>query len=154
MAGESVRNYGAPMQDAKRRLLWHGALLILVALATGIAIPVFENPRMGLSAHVGGVMIGMLLVLYGLLWPELRLSERGQRFGILFALWGGWLNYLGLVLAAALGTSAMTPIAGAGHVGSAASELLVNVVFVMGAVDILAAAGIVVVGLASQRSAA
>jgi len=149
-----VQDYGFAMHDGKRRLLLHGALLILLALATGALIPVFRNPRMGLAAHTGGVMVGMLLVLYGLVWGEVRLSERMARFGVLLALWGGWLNYVGLVLAAALGTSSMTPIAGAGHAGSATSELLVNAVFVMGAVDILAAAGIVVVGLASRRSTA
>ena len=108
---------------------------------------------MGLSAHVGGVMVGMLIVLYGLAWHELRLSERVERLGVRCALWGGWLNYLGLLLAALLGTSSMTPIAGAGHAGSATAELGVNAIFTVGAAAILVAAGIVVHGLASRRAA-
>ena len=30
---------------------------------------------MGLSAHLAGVQNGVLLVLLGLVWPEVRLSE-------------------------------------------------------------------------------
>ena len=59
----------------RHRLLWHGVLLILLSLLTGLLVPVLIIPRLGLSAHVGGLMNGMLLMLVGFLWPELALTR-------------------------------------------------------------------------------
>ncbi len=53
------------LSDKKRRLSWHGVLLVLLGLFTGVVIPLFTNLRMGLSAQLAGVQNGMLM-LYGL----------------------------------------------------------------------------------------
>jgi len=50
------------MVDAKRRLLWNGMFLFLLGLLTGFIEPKFSNPRMGLAAHLEGVMNGTLIV--------------------------------------------------------------------------------------------
>jgi hydroxylaminobenzene mutase len=47
------------MEEAKRRLLWHGMLLFLLGLLTGFVEQKFNNPRMGLAAHLEGVMNGI-----------------------------------------------------------------------------------------------
>src|SRR5262245_56951529 len=99
----------------KRRLLWHGILLFLLGLLIGIAVPVVRNPRMGLSAHVGAVMSGMLVVLVGLLWDELRLGPRAAAATFRLALGANYANAAGLFLAAVFGTSGSTPIAGSGY---------------------------------------
>lgn len=58
--------------DYGRRLLWHGLFLFLLGLLTGLVVPMFQNPRMGLSAHLEGVMNGIFLAvssdLYGSGW--------------------------------------------------------------------------------------
>ena len=51
------------MEDSKRRLIWHGMFLFLLGLLTGFAEQKFINPRMGLAAHLEGVMNGTFLVL-------------------------------------------------------------------------------------------
>ncbi len=61
------------LTDAKRRLLWHGMLIVGLGSLTGSVVPVLSNPRMGVAAHVGGLMSGMLLLLVGLIWGEIRL---------------------------------------------------------------------------------
>ena len=130
-----------------RRLAWHGVLLFVLGLATGVPIAAFTNPRMGLSAHLTGVQNGMALMLFGILWPELRLSGRirGVTFTLLLAsLYGFWAD---LTLAAALGTSRATPIAGAGHQGSAVAEAAVTVGLYATSVAILVAAPLVLRGL-------
>ncbi|NQY92152.1 MAG: hydrogenase, partial [Deltaproteobacteria bacterium] len=38
--------------DRKRSLLFTGALLVLVGLLSGVAIPVTTTARLGLSAHL------------------------------------------------------------------------------------------------------
>ena len=45
--------------DTKRRLVWHGMLLFLLGLLTGLAEPHFANLRMALAAHLEGVMNGI-----------------------------------------------------------------------------------------------
>ena len=63
-------------EDTGRRLVWHGMLLFLLGLFTGFVEPQFANVRMGLTAHVEGVMNGMFLVALGAAWSLLRLSAR------------------------------------------------------------------------------
>ena len=44
------------MQNLNRRLMWHGMFLFLLGLLTGFAESHFTNVRMGLAAHLEGVM--------------------------------------------------------------------------------------------------
>ncbi len=60
------------MEDSKRRLLWHGMFLFLLGLITGFVEQKFSNPRMGLAAHLEGVMNGIFLVAPGAAWADLR----------------------------------------------------------------------------------
>jgi hypothetical protein len=50
------------MKIGNRRLMWHGILLFLLGLVTGLAEQRFTNPRMGLAAHLEGVMNGTFLI--------------------------------------------------------------------------------------------
>jgi len=86
--------------DAKRRLLWQGMLIFGLGLLTGAVVPVMTNPRMGVAAHVGGVMSGMFLILVGLLWDQIKLSLRAEKAAFWFFCMqltpGGWRNFLPL----------------------------------------------------------
>ena len=62
------------MGPANRRLMWHGMLLFLLGLVTGLLERRFTNMRMGVSAHLEGVMNGIFLVAVGAIWNEVRLS--------------------------------------------------------------------------------
>lgn len=138
-----------PSDARKRRLWWHGILLFLLGLVTGALVPVFTNPRMGLSAHLAGVQSGIVLVLFGFLWPHLALSTR-QAGGVFWsALYGLYAIWIGLLLAAALGTSQAAPIAGAGFESSAWQEGLVYVFIGSGSVAILVATVGILYGLRS-----
>ncbi len=132
--------------DAARRLCWHGALLFLLGLLTGVAVPLFTNSRMGLSAHLAGVQNGMVLLLFGLLWQRLVLSARAARAAFQLSLASLYAIWLALLLAAAFGTSATTPIAGAGHAGSTWQELVVGALLYAGSAGIIAGAGLVLMG--------
>jgi len=58
-----------------------GILLFLLALLVGLAIPQFAVPRLGLSAHLLGLMQGNFLVVLGMLWPQLKLTPATARVG-------------------------------------------------------------------------
>jgi (hydroxyamino)benzene mutase len=103
------------MQDTKRRLLWHGLFLFLLGLLTGFVEQKFTNPRMGLAAHLEGVMNGTFLVALGAAWSEVRLSPRLKAAAYWSALYGAYANWATTTLAAIFGSAALTPIAGAGH---------------------------------------
>ena len=53
--------------------MWHGMFLFLIGLFTGFAETRFSNVRMGLAAHLEGVMNGTFLVALGAIWTEVRL---------------------------------------------------------------------------------
>src|SRR2546428_1161894 len=98
-----------------RRLVWHGIFLFFLGLVVGMFVPLMTNPRMALSAHVGGVMTGIFLAVLGAVWGELRLAPRAETSAYWLALFGNYGSSPSLLLAALFRTSTMTPIAGAGH---------------------------------------
>ena len=129
------------------RLFFHGMLLVVVGLLVGIAVPAFANPRMGLSAHTGMLMNGILLIAMGAFWTRLALGERSETIAWWLLVAGSWITSAGLVGAAAFRTAAMTPIHGAPQAGPAATEALVGALLGVGGVAVLAGCVVAVWGL-------
>ena len=109
-----------------RRLLFHGILLFLLGLLTGLVVHNLTNPRMGLSAHLEGVMNGVLLVVLGLVWPHLRLGARAEGIAFWSVLYAAYANWATTLLSAYWGTGKLTTVAGAGHVGADWQEAIVS----------------------------
>jgi len=130
-----------------RRLLWHGFFLFLLGLVTGLIVPALTNPRMGLSAHLEGVMNGIFLVTLGLVWERFALSNRLAAALFWLALYGTYVNWISTLLAAALGTSRSTPIAGAGFSGGQWQENLVDFGLISLAFSIVGACVLALYGL-------
>ncbi len=114
------------MDEAKRSVLWHGMFLFLLGLLTGFLELHFKNPRMGLAAHLEGVMNGTFLLALGAVWLEVRLSPPWKAAAYWGALYGTYVNWAMTTLAAILGTAALSPITGAGHGAPAWQESLVT----------------------------
>lgn len=130
------------------RLLRFGMALFLLGLVTGLLLPAMANPRMGLSSHLEGIMNGMVLVLFGLLWPRLKLGARASRAGFALALFGTYINWGTTLVAGFAGAGEkMMPIAGAGHRGTDTAEMLIAIALVALVPAMLAASGIVLWGL-------
>jgi hydroxylaminobenzene mutase len=113
------------METANRRLMWHGMLLFLLGLFTGFAEPHFANVRMGLAAHLEGVMNGTLLLALGAIWPHVRLGRNGQAAAFWTALYSAYANWFFTTLAAVFGTGALSPITAPGFRAQAWQESLV-----------------------------
>lgn len=133
--------------DKGRLLLWFGVMLFLLGLLTGLVTGAMNNPRMGLSAHLEGVMNGVFLVVLGLLWGRLRLSARWLTALFWLALYGTYTNWATTLAAAIFGTGRTTPIVGAGHHGAAWQENLVDAGLYSLTVAMLAVCVIALVGL-------
>lgn len=115
--------------DQNRRLIWHGIFLFLLGLLTGFAEQKFANARMGLAAHLEGVMNGTFLVALGAVWTEVRLSTRIKLTTFWMSLYAAYVNWATTALAAVFGTAALSPITGSGHTGQAWQEALITALF-------------------------
>ena len=134
------------IEDTKRRLVWHGMLLFLLGLLTGFAEPQFKNLRMGLAAHLEGVMNGTFIIALGSVWSELRFSARQSVAAFWTALYGTYANWAATTLAAVFGTAALSPITSAGLHGQPWQENVITVAFMTVAVAIVACAVLVLRG--------
>jgi hydroxylaminobenzene mutase len=134
-------------KTANRALIQSGFILVLLALFTGLAVPAFTNPRMGLAAHLEGVMNGLLLIVAGLAWGHLQLSSRLSRITFWLLLYAAFANWAATSAAAALGTSRLTPISGAGYTASPLQESVVQVIQVSLALAVIAAVILVIYAL-------
>jgi (hydroxyamino)benzene mutase len=141
------RSHGCQHVLAHRLLQW-GMALFLIGLLTGFAIPALANPRMVLTSHLEGIMNGTFLVVLGLVWPRLRVSERTLRTGFWLALFGAYSNWATTLAAGALGAGgSMMPLAAGDHVGSRLTEALIAAGLLSLAVAMVALMGIVLWGL-------
>lgn len=114
------------MKIANRRLMWHGMLLFLLGLLTGFAEPHFANVRMGLAAHLEGVMNGILLLALGAVWSHVQLGPGARAAAFRMALYSAYANWFFTTLAAILGTGALSPITAPGLKAAAWQEDLVT----------------------------
>jgi len=140
--------------QAERLLIRAGFILFTLALLTGFAIPAFLNQRMALAAHLTGILNALVLIALGLSWRFLAMGPvqaRLTRGVFLFAAYGSWGASC---LAAAWGTSRLTPLSGAGYSAAAWKESAVLVLQVTLTMAILAGAVSVVYALRSPRKPA
>ena len=138
------------MKSDDRRLMWHGMFLFLLGLVAGLLEQRFTNMRMGVAAHLEGVMNGTFLVALGAIWSEIRLAQPAKAtayWGTLYATYGNWLF---TTLAAVFGTAASTPIAAAGHRGKPWQESLVGAGFLSVAIVIVASVVLILWGLRAR----
>jgi len=134
------------MDSKGRRLLWHGMLLFLLGLVTGLASQKLTNPRMGLSAHLEGLMNGTFLLAVGAAWSHARMSERAARVAFGAAIYGTYANWLTTTAAAVFGTAAMTPLASGEHMGNAWQEAVIGLGFGSVALAMIVSAVLLLVG--------
>ena len=138
------------METTNRRLMWHGMLLFLLGLATGFVEQRFTNVRMGLAAHLEGVMNGILLLVLGSVWNEVRLSALAKATAYWTALYATYVNWLVTTLGAIFGTAALSPITAAGHSGRPWQEGVVTVGFVSVGAVMVASSLLVLWGLRAR----
>lgn len=135
------------MKDTKRRLIWHGMFLFLLGLLTGLVEQKFSNVRMGLAAHLEGVMNGIFLVALGAIWAEVRLASRAEAVAFWSALYGTYANWAFTTLAAIFGTGALSPVTAPNHTAQAWQESVVTFGFVSVGIVIIASSILILWGL-------
>ncbi|MBD3649104.1 MAG: hydrogenase [Pseudomonadales bacterium] len=125
-----------------------GIVLFLLGLVTGFTLPLMENPRMGLSSHLEGVINGIFLVSLGLLWPHLRLGRIAKHITLGFAVYGSFANWLSTLLAGFWGAGEpMMPLAASGYTGTSMQEGLIVFGLISLSIAVLIVSVIVLWGL-------
>ena len=140
------------MESANRRLMWHGMFLFLLGLLTGFAETHFTNVRMGLAAHLEGVMNGTFLLALGAVWTEVRLAPLTEAIAYWTALYGTYVNWLVTTLAAVFGTAALSPLTAVGHSGQPWQESLIKAGFMSVGLVIVASSVLVLWGLRARAT--
>lgn len=108
------------------RLLYAGVVLFLLGLIVGLIVPLLANPRMGVSSHIEGVLNGMFLIILGLVWSKVKLADRWLTITFYLAIYGTFMNWLGILIAAVFNGGKMLGVMAEGQEGSALVEGLVN----------------------------
>jgi len=121
--------------------------LFLLGLFTGLAEPQFANTRMGLAAHLEGVMNGTFLLALGAVWGNVALSVSTKTATWWLALYGTYANWGVTTLAAIFGTGALSPITAQGLSAQPWQESLVTAGFISVGIAIIAATVLLLWGL-------
>jgi hydroxylaminobenzene mutase len=128
--------------------------LFLLGLLTGMVERQFTNPRMGLAAHLEGVMNGTFLVALGAIWSEVDLKNGLKSAAYWSALYGTYVNWLVTTLAAIFGTGSFSPVTAPGRSALPWQESVVTIGFITVAIAIIASTILVLCGLGKRRSTA
>ena len=140
------------METADRRLMWHGMFLFLLGLLTGFAEAHLSNVRMGLAAHLEGVMNGTFLIAIGAIWQHVTLNPKAKTFTYWLALYGTYANWTFTLLAAILGTGALSPVTAAGRTALPWQESLVTAGFLSVGIVIVLASLMILWGLRARAT--
>ena len=135
--------------EYRKRLIRDGMVLFLIGLLTGLSQQHFANIRMGLAAHLEGVMNGTFLLAIGAIWGEVRLSIRGTALAYWTLLVGTYGNWAVTTIAAIWGTASLTPITGA-HGAGPSQEAFVTTGFVIIGFTIISASALLLWGLCNR----
>ena len=135
-------------QVLSHRLTRSGVLLLLLGLLTGLVVPKFKNPKMGLSSHVEGVMGGMMLIILGFIWPRLWLEPSALKAAHWLAVYGAYANWANPLIAATWDAGgSMMPGASRGKKGTPMQEMVITIVAVSLVAALLLAVSLVLWGL-------
>jgi (hydroxyamino)benzene mutase len=140
------------MENTGRRLMGHGMFLFLIGLITGFLEQHFANVRMGLAAHLEGVMNGIFLLALGGAWSTVNLRPALKATAYWTILYGTYMNWVFTTLAAIFGTGALSPITAPGRVAQPWQETVVTAGFMSVGIVIVFSTVLILWGLRAKAS--
>jgi hydroxylaminobenzene mutase len=140
------------LRSVARNFVRLGAVLFMLGLLTGLVSNFAANPRMGLSAHLEGVMNGAFLIALGAAWGHVRLNTGAEKAAFRLLAYGTSVNWLTIILAAIWNTGALTPIAATAPTAAAWQEGVVTAGLISISLAMIAGMAIVIGGLFARRN--
>lgn len=137
-----------PLNDSvARNFVRLGAILFMLGLLTGLVSNFAANPRMGLSAHLEGVMNGAFLIALGAAWRMVRLGPGAEKTAFWLLAYGTSVNWLTIALAAIWKTGSLTPIASPSPAAAPWQEAAVSAGLISISLAMIAGVALVIRGL-------
>ena len=133
--------------DQANKLIFLGLLLFLIGLIIGMIVPVFANPRLGVSSHIEGVLNGIFLIVLGLVWHKVELSLKWLSITFYLAIYGTFVNCFGILIAAIFNAGKMLGIAANGQEGAPLVEGIVSFCLISLSIAMLIVSIVLLVGL-------
>jgi hydroxylaminobenzene mutase len=137
-------------ESRSRALLALGAFLFLLGLLTGALIPAVRNARLGLSAHLEGVMNGTFLMVLGAIWHRVHLSDALSKLCFWLLVYGTVANWFFTLLGGVFGAARMMPIAGNGMTALPWQETVVGFGLITLSIAMVVGCGLLTWGLARR----
>jgi len=109
--------------------------------------------RMGLAAHLEGVLNGLFLAVLGLIWPNVRLSPAVKVVTRWLAVGGAYLNWFAAFWAAVMGRGRTSPIHPADRPNYFGEHLIVETALALLALAFITTCLLVLFGLRRQQVA-
>ena len=134
-----------------KHLVRHGVILALLGSLSGVAPMVVTNARMGLAAHVGGIMNALLLLALGAVWSTVTLTPNREHLATRLLLGGAYGNWAITLFASITGAKEFAPLAGPGYGASAVVEKGTLLLITTAALCVLAGLGLVLSGLGKRE---
>lgn len=129
------------------RLIYFGVILFFIGLIIGLIVPIFANPRLGVSSHIEGVLNGMFLIVLGLIWNKVDLSKKWLKITFWSAVYGTFANCFGILIAAIFNAGKMLGIAANGQEGTPVVEGIVTFSLISLSIAMLLVCITVLIGL-------
>jgi hydroxylaminobenzene mutase len=139
------------LNKASKIIFGSGIILFLISLINGFLIQLLCLPRLGLSAHLIGLIGASFLFGIGSYWSRLNLSPRTSKIGMVLLIYSfcvGWAVYFA---AAALGAGKMFPIASQNKAGTSAVEGIIGIFMLSFVLTFLISFIILLKGLSSEK---
>ena len=139
------------MKKQSNRLIYLGVLLFLLGLIVGLIVPILANPRMGVSSHIEGVLNGMFLIILGLIWNKISLSDKWLKITFWLAIYGTFMNWFGILIAAIFNGGKMLGIMAEGQEGTPIVEGIVGFSLISLSIAMVIISITILIGLRKTR---
>jgi hydroxylaminobenzene mutase len=111
------------------RLIQLGVLLLLVVCFEGFVVQALASPALGRSFHSLVALLGVLMLVFGVVWPRLELADAAARAAFWLLVYSGLAIAAAFLLGALWGAGQETmPIAAAGQHGTGVQEQIIKIV--------------------------
>ncbi len=83
------------IESQRRRLLRHGFIFLFVGVWLGIATAVLPHPRPLMASHLTAILTCLILVAIGLVWREVRLTDRQRSIALISGFMSAYVGLTG-----------------------------------------------------------
>jgi hypothetical protein len=83
-------------RDMQRRLFRHGFAILTGGFVLGLVVGGMgggPRARLWLGSHVTALLVGLMVVAVGVVWPHLSLGERGRKVLATTTIAGNWFSF-------------------------------------------------------------